>query len=88
MDAKHWNGEPEAEHDPNAGGYGEPYICRDCSWTGRGGVEAFNHYRSSEDTHRIRGRNWPESWGDADFPVYNFEKQQQEERQAKTRRSA
>jgi hypothetical protein len=47
MDAKFYNGEPEREHDPNAGGPGIAYRCSGCDWTGRGGVLAYEHHRAT-----------------------------------------
>lgn len=66
MDARYYNGEPEAEHDPNAGGPGVPYVCRSCAWRGRG-AEALDHYRATG--HRVRGRDWPADWPDAQFSI-------------------
>ena len=65
MDARHWNGEPDAEHDPNASGEGEPYVCVDCHWTDRGGVMAAEHHINTG--HAVRGRRWPQTWPNAVF---------------------
>jgi hypothetical protein len=64
MDAKAWNGEPDAEHDPNTGGAGIPYICTECPWTGRG-VTALEHHVNTG--HAVRGRRWPKTWPNAIF---------------------
>lgn len=66
MDGTWWNGAPGAEHDPDAGGAGVPYICRACAWTGRG-AEAAHHARDTG--HAVRGRDWPASWPDAVISV-------------------
>jgi hypothetical protein len=65
MDAPQFNGEPGPEHDPNAGGHGQPYVCVDCAWTGRGGIKALEHHVNSG--HAVRGRRWPASWPNAQF---------------------
>lgn len=66
MDAKHWNGEPDAHHgNPHAGGSGIPYVCRGCAWTGRGGVKALEHHVNTG--HAVRGKHWPASWPNAQF---------------------
>lgn len=66
MDAPHWNGEPDEQHgNPHAGGSGIPYICTQCSWTGRGGVSAAEHHVNTG--HDVRGRRWPASWPNAVF---------------------
>ena len=64
MDAKAWNGDPDAEHDPNIG-HGLPYVCRECGWTARGGDKAYQHH--VETGHAVRGRQWPADWPDAVF---------------------
>lgn len=38
------------EPDPNAGGAGERYHCTECPWTGRGGLQAFDHHRETGHT--------------------------------------
>jgi hypothetical protein len=63
-DARYYNGEPEAEHDPNAGA-GAPYVCTQCQWVGRGGAKAAEHHVNTG--HAVRGRRWPQSWPNAVF---------------------
>lgn len=65
MNAKHWNGEPDAQHNPNASGAGIPYVCVDCQWTGIGGIAAIEHHVLT--AHNVRGRRWPSSWPNAQF---------------------
>ncbi len=65
MDARYYSGEPGPEHDPNASGPGEPYVCTRCAWTGRGGVLALEHHINTG--HALRGRRWPTSWANALF---------------------
>jgi hypothetical protein len=64
MNAKHYNGEPEAQHDPNDGTV-QPYVCTCCGWTGRGGVAAAEHHINTG--HGVRGRRWPKTWPNAVF---------------------
>jgi hypothetical protein len=49
---------------PEPGGNGQPYVCVDCGWTGRG-ASAFAHYQRTQ--HTLRGRDWAPSWPDAVF---------------------
>lgn len=65
MNAKHWNGEPGPEHDPNVGGVGVPYVCTQCDWHARGGIHALEHHVMTG--HAVRGKHWPQSWPDAIF---------------------
>lgn len=50
--------------DHNASGPGLPYRCVTCAWSGRGET-ALRHFRDTG--HAVRGRDWPESWPDAQF---------------------
>lgn len=56
----------EQSPDPNEG-RPEPYVCTECTWTGRGGVKAFAHHHVTG--HAVRGKQWPEAWGNALFTV-------------------
>lgn len=64
MNARHWNGDPGAEHDPNVG-HPVPYVCTRCDWTDKGGVLALEHHVNTG--HDVRGRRWPASWPNAVF---------------------
>jgi len=44
---------------------GPAYVCRDCAWRDRGGVNAMQHHILT--AHRVRGRDWPTSWPDSQF---------------------
>ena len=54
MDARYYNGEPEARHDPGTAKSGREggiaYRCRQCRWTGRGGANAYDHHRDTSHT--------------------------------------
>jgi hypothetical protein len=65
MNARYYNGEPEAQHDPNADEPGIPYVCTVCNWKARGGVAALEHHVLT--LHQVRGANWPKDWPDAQF---------------------
>jgi hypothetical protein len=54
-----------SEPDPAESGPGLVYVCTECSWRDRGGMLAAAHHRATE--HRVRGRDWPASWPDAEF---------------------
>ena len=62
-----WNGN-DSEPMPSARRHdtqGHTYICMTCQWHGKACQAAEHHHENP--AHRIRGKNWPETWPDCQW---------------------